>query len=219
MEARTVPTLNTLGVSEENFKIVFPQIEVIIIAGPTAAGKGKVIEALLQNHSDLVDITVSVTTREQRANEKDGSYFHVSPEYFQELEDEGHFFETAVVHGNRYGTLKSEMMRVYSKGKVASLEIDMEGVRQTQEKYGGKPAGVLILPPSHAEQMRRLLSRGPAKDRDTVLRLGISYDEVLQGLSLGLHPVINYTDKHEATANQVADYLRAHLRASFAQQQ
>lgn len=208
-ERLQVPTLKSLGVTEEMFQSALPAIKVVLIAGPTAAGKGKIVETLLLKHSDLVDVTISVTTREQRENEKAGSYFFRSPEYFQALHEQGHLFEAAIVHGNWYGTLKSEMWRVYSQGKIASLEIDMNGVEQAQEKYGGKPAGVLILPPSHAEQMRRLLSRGRNKDRDTVMRLGISYDEVIQGLVLGLKPIINHTDGHEQAAQEVADHIRA----------
>jgi guanylate kinase len=139
-----------------------------VLAGPTAVGKGSV-SADIRIHHPEVWISVSATTREPRPGERHGvHYWFVSDEEFDRMVADGELLEWAVVHGERrYGTPRKPVEEALAAGRVALLEIDLQGARQVQ---AAMPEALMVFlsPPSWDELVRRLVGRGTegAEERD-----------------------------------------------------
>ncbi len=130
-----------------------------IVSGPSGAGKGTLVRALLDRVPDIC-LSISATTRPPRPGEVEGvHYFFLSPEEFSRLIDEDGLLEWAEVHGNRYGTPKEVVEARLSEGRHVVLEIDPQGAQQVKRVM---PEAVLIFvqAPSLGELKRRLTSRG-----------------------------------------------------------
>ena len=132
----------------------------MVLAGPTAVGKGSVAAAVRERHPD-VWISVSATTRSPRPGERDGvHYFFVSDEEFDAMVDRGDLLEWAVVHrAARYGTPRGPVEEALAAGRPALLEIDLQGARQVRSTMPGA-LFVFLKPPSWDELVRRLVGRG-----------------------------------------------------------
>lgn len=142
----------------------------IVLAGPTAVGKGTVVRALRERERDIW-ISVSATTREPRPGEIDVHYFFVSPERFDEMIAEGELLEWAVVHGvHRYGTPRGPVEERLATGTPVLLEIDLQGARQVR---ASKPDAlfVFLAPPSWDELVSRLIGRGTESEDERRRRL------------------------------------------------
>ncbi len=135
-------------------------LNVFVLAGPTAVGKGTVVTELRHRFPQLV-VSISVTTRAPRPLEEDGvDYFFISDDEFQELIAENGLLEWAVVHGqHKYGTPREWVLQQSQSGRTVLLEIDLDGARQVRQTL---PEATLIflMPPSWEELERRLLGRG-----------------------------------------------------------
>ncbi len=135
----------------------------MVISGPSGAGKGTVCKALLQKRDDVV-LSVSATSRNPRPGEVDGvHYFFLSEQAFREKIDAGQMLEHAVFCGNYYGTPKAYVDEMLAAGKNVILEIEVQGAMHVRSKY---PEGVyiFILPPSMQELENRLVGRGTEKE-------------------------------------------------------
>lgn len=132
----------------------------VVLAGPTAVGKGTVSTYIRENHPD-VHLSVSATTRSPRPGEVDGvNYFFVSDEQFDRLIETGQMLETATVHNAfRYGTPREPIEEALARGQSVLLEIDLQGARSVRMAM---PEAVLVflLPPTWEELVRRLIGRG-----------------------------------------------------------
>ena len=138
-----------------------------VLSSPSGAGKSTIARMLMET-DDGVAMSVSATTRPIRPGETDGEDYHfVSDERFDEMVAEGAFLEWANVFGHRYGTLKSEVMKVIEGGRDVLLDIDWQGTQQLKQ-VDPDIVRVFILPPSMAELERRLRHR--ATDGDDVIR-------------------------------------------------
>lgn len=135
--------------------------KIIIITAPSGAGKTSITRHLLQQFPQLA-FSISAATREQRKYETNGKdYYFISPEEFQEKIRSGEFAEWEMVYeGKYYGTLKSELQRIWNNNQVPVLDIDVKGAIHVQEQYPKTSLSIFIQPPSVEELKRRLQSRG-----------------------------------------------------------
>jgi guanylate kinase len=150
----------------------------VVLAGPTAVGKGTV-SAYVREHFPDVWLSVSATTRRPRPGEVDGVHYHfVDEAEFARMERDGELLESAVVHGrNHYGTPRRPVEEALAAHRMALLEIDLQGARQVREAM---PEAVLIFlaPPSWEELVRRLVGRGTEDEDERDRRLATARIEL-----------------------------------------
>jgi guanylate kinase len=176
-----------------------------VISGPSGAGKSSFVKELLRRYPELV-YSVSATTRARRPHEEDGrDYFYLSREEFQRRVDAGEFVEWAEVHGELYGTLRSQTDRTLEAGKNVLLDIDVQGGRAVRRIY---PDGVMIfvLPPSLADLEERLRGRGTDSEDRIRVRLENARREIALKHEYD-YAVVN--DDLEAATRKVAAIIEA----------
>jgi guanylate kinase len=150
----------------------------VVLAGPTAVGKGTVAAAVRRSHPE-VWISVSATTRPPRPGEQNGvHYWFVSDEEFDRMIAEGDLLEWAVVHqAARYGTPRQPVDLALASGRPAMLEIDLQGARQVRETMPDA-LFVFLKPPSWEELVRRLVGRGTESEEERARRLLTAREEL-----------------------------------------
>ncbi|WP_244833226.1 guanylate kinase [Clostridium sp. BJN0001] len=149
----------------------------IVISGPSGAGKGTICKALLEKRKDL-NLSVSATTREPRAGEKDGiNYYFLTKDEFKQRIDDGDFLEYATVYKNFYGTPKSNVEKKLEDGKDVILEIDIQGALKVKENIE-EGIFIFILPPSMEELKNRIIKRGSETEESLMLRFKSAYKEI-----------------------------------------
>ncbi len=154
-----------------------PEGNLVIISGPSGAGKGTLVDRLVARVPGLW-VSVSATTRAPRPGEAPGEdYVFMSDEAFARHVGEGAFLEWAEVHGHRYGTLRSTVDERLGRGDDVILEIDPQGALQVKARI---PEAVLvfILVPSLAELERRIRRRGAETDEQITTRLATAVREL-----------------------------------------
>jgi guanylate kinase len=143
----------------------------VVLAGPTAVGKGTVSAYIRENYPDIL-LSVSATTRAPRPGEVEGvHYYFVSDAEFDRMIAESELLEWATVHNSyRYGTPRPPIDAALAEGKRVMLEIDLQGARLVREAM---PEAVLVflLPPSWDELVRRLIGRGTETGAEQTRRL------------------------------------------------
>ncbi len=135
--------------------------KVIIFSAPSGAGKSTVVGHLLKTFPFL-EFSISATSRAPRGNERNGvEYYFFSQEQFRDLIAKDAFVEYEEVYpGSFYGTLKSEVERIWAKGHVILFDIDVKGGVNLKRIFGDKALSVFVKPPSVEELRRRLVGRG-----------------------------------------------------------
>ncbi len=135
--------------------------KIIIITAPSGAGKTSITRYLLQHFPQLT-FSISAATRQPRGNEMNGKdyYFMSETEFRQKIED-NEFVEWEMVYaGKYYGTLRSEVQRIWNEGRVPVLDIDVKGAIHVQQQYPGCCLSMFIKAPSMEALQNRLESRG-----------------------------------------------------------
>ena len=130
----------------------------LVLSAPSGGGKSSIARNLLQGRDDL-GYSVSATTRPIREGERDGvDYYFLTQEEFVRRRDAGDFLEWATYGGHLYGTLRSEIERIFARGRHAVLDIEIEGARQIRANFPNS-LHVFVLPPSAEVLVGRLAGR------------------------------------------------------------
>lgn len=134
--------------------------KLIIISAPSGAGKTTIANHILDNDQRLV-FSVSATTRLKRKDEIDGKhYYFISREQFKEKIEKEEFLEWEEVYkGDYYGTLKSEVDKIWKKNQIVVFDIDVKGALNVKEKYRTNALSIFIKPPSKEILLQRLQNR------------------------------------------------------------
>ena len=135
--------------------------KILIITAPSGAGKTSITHHLM-HHFSILSFSVSATTRNARCNEKDGvDYYFLSDEEFKKKIQLKEFAEWEMVYeGKYYGTLKSELKRIWLLGKVPVLDIDVKGALHVKQQYPENTLSLFIEPPTVDALKERIISRG-----------------------------------------------------------
>ena len=149
----------------------------IVISGPSGAGKDSIVEGLLKINNK-VWLSISATTRDKRGNEQDGvEYFFLKKEDFEQKIKNNEFLEYAEYNNNYYGTPKDKISEKLNQGFDVILVIEIQGALKIKELVKGA-IFIFILPPSMEELKRRLINRN-TEDKEKILkRFRIAYNEI-----------------------------------------
>jgi guanylate kinase len=184
--------------------------KLIIIAAPSGAGKTSVTRHLLKVLSGQLAFSISCATRQPRNNEKDKvDYYFISVEDFKDKIEQKEFVEWEMVYeGKYYGTLKSEMERIWQQHKAPLLDVDVQGGINIQQQYPHNSLSLFIEPPSIEELERRLRARGTETPESLQARLNkASYE--LSFKSQFDHIILN--DKLERACAEAEEAVRKFL--------
>lgn len=135
--------------------------KVIIFSAPSGSGKTTIVRHLLERYPQL-EFSISATSRAPRGQERDGvDYYFLSQEEFMKAVAENRFVEWEEVYkGTCYGTLRSEVERIWAKGNIIVFDVDVIGGINLKRIFGGDACSIFVMPPSVEELRRRLEGRG-----------------------------------------------------------
>lgn len=135
--------------------------KLIIFSAPSGSGKTTIVRHLLKTFPDKIAFSISATSRPKRGAEENGKDYHyLSTEEFKKRVEKGEFLEWEEVYaGIFYGTLKSEVERIWSEGKSVIFDIDVEGGLNLKNQFGDRALAVFVMPPSIKILEERLKTR------------------------------------------------------------
>ncbi|MDO5716601.1 MAG: guanylate kinase [Tissierellia bacterium] len=149
----------------------------LVLSGPSGAGKGTVSKELIQRNEDIV-FSISATTRDKRPGEQDGvNYYFMDEETFDAKANAGEFLEYAHVHNDKYATPKEFVMNKVAEGEIVLLEIDVQGALQIKKNYKNA-VFMFLLPPSMTELKRRIEGRQTETEEEIELRYSNAFKEL-----------------------------------------
>ena len=153
--------------------------KLIVISAPSGAGKTSIVKHLLKN-MDALSFSVSACSRDKRENETDGKDYHfLGVEDFKKKIKKDAFLEWEEVYENQfYGTLKSEVQRVWNEGKVVIFDVDVAGGLNIKKQYTQECLSIFIMPPSVDVLRERLSGRGSETDEKIEVRLAKAEEEI-----------------------------------------
>jgi guanylate kinase len=179
----------------------------IILSAPSGGGKTTIAKALLASRKDI-GYSVSCTTRQPRGGEVQGrDYYFVSRSEFIAKRERGEFAESAEVHGNLYGTLRSEVLRVMEAGQHVLMDIDVQGASQFTRVFP-QSVTIFILPPSAEVLLERLRMRQTESAQQLADRLQSALQE-LQAVDEYEYVIVN--EKLDQAIGKIASILDAEV--------
>ena len=174
-----------------------------VISGPSGAGKGTLVKALIEQVPDAW-LSVSATTRKPREGEVDGKHYHfLSNDQFDDLVRQDGFLEWAQVHSNKYGTPRAQVEQAIAEGKQAILEIDVQGAFQIKEKI---PQSILVFIESPSLEIleERLRGRGTETEDVIAARMSVATMELLEKIKYDI-AIVN--DDLDVAAKELVDFV------------
>lgn len=152
-----------------------------LVSGPSGSGKTTLCRRLADEGEAVY--STSCTTRQARDGEKDGhDYYFLSKDEFNQRVNSGEFLEHAEVHGNDYGTLKSEVLEYLSQGTDVVMDIDVQGAEQVRAcndpEIQTALVDLFVMPPSEDELLKRLTGRGTDSDEVIAIRMKNAMEEI-----------------------------------------
>jgi guanylate kinase len=147
--------------------------KVIIFSAPSGSGKSTIVTAILSRFDNL-EFSISATSRPPREGERDGrEYYFLSGDEFACRVERGDFTEWEEVYsGTCYGTLRSEIERIWAAGRVILFDLDVKGGLRLKQLFGDSALSIFVMPPSIDELERRLLYRGTESAETIRKRIG-----------------------------------------------
>ena len=179
--------------------------KLIVISAPSGAGKTSIVHQLLKDIPKL-SFSVSASSRERRENEVHGKdYYFLGVEGFQQKIKEDAFLEWEQVYENQYyGTLKSEIERIWSEGKTVIFDVDVVGGLNIKKQYPKKCLSIFIMPPSIEVLAERLIGRGSESDESVKKRLDKAEEEISKNMQFD---TIILNDDFEIACEQTKEVI------------
>jgi guanylate kinase len=185
---------------------------ILILSSPSGAGKTTLTRMLMQDSALDLTLSVSVTTRKQRASEMDGVHYHfIEPHEFERMKAGGELLEWAEVHGHAYGTPRAPMEKVLAEGRDMLFDIDWQGAKQVRERLGDDVVSIFVLPPS----MRELRARLERRAEDTASSIEARFENARREIERwrDYHYVVVNDDLKRAYRDVTAIVTAERLRA------
>ena len=160
-------------------RVLIPPRKIVVITAPSGAGKSSIVRKLLVQRHNLA-FSISCTTRDKRVGEENGKdYYFISPEDFKSKIANNEFAEYEEVYpGKFYGTLKSEIEKIWQQRKVAVFDIDVKGAEALKKQFGNDAITIFIQPPSKESLINRLKNRGSEDAKSLKARIKRSEEEL-----------------------------------------
>ena len=184
--------------------------KLVIFSAPSGSGKTTIVRELLKRY-DCFEFSISATSRQPRGQEQNGvDYYFMSNDEFKARVARDVFVEWEVVYaGTCYGTLKSEMERIWAKGNTIFFDVDVMGGINLKRLFGEDACSVFIMPPSVEELERRLRGRGTDAEEVIQKRIAKAEFELSKAPEFD-HVVIN--DVLEDAVNEVSAIISQFLK-------
>jgi guanylate kinase len=184
--------------------------KLVIFSAPSGSGKTTIVKELLKRF-DCFEFSISATSRQPRGQEQNGIDYHfMTNEEFKSRVERGEFVEWEEVYaGTCYGTLKSEMERIWAKGNVIIFDVDVMGGINLKRLFGEDACSVFIMPPSVEELERRLRGRGTDTEEVIMKRIAKAEFELSKASEFD-YTVVNdvLEDAIEQTVAIISQFLK-----------
>ena len=190
----------------QNPTIIRMSNKVIIFSAPSGSGKSTIVSHILKLHPEM-EFSVSATSRAPRGQERNGIEYHFfTADEFRKMIAEDKFVEYEEVYaGSFYGTLKSEVQRIWDKGHVIIFDVDVKGGVNLKKYFGDKALSVFIQAPSVEELRKRLVSRGTDSAEAIAKRVAKASEEMTYADKFDYILVNDDLQKAYAEAEKVVD--------------
>ncbi len=168
---------------------------ILVISGPSGSGKSSLMHEMMKRVEDTY-FSISTTTRQKRDGETEGKdYFFISKDEFKQGIEEGNFLEWARVHDNYYGTSLKQILKELNAGKTVIFDIDVQGHKIAQEKFGNIITSVFVTTPSQEVLKDRLVQRGTDSAESIQKRLNNAISEMARVKEYDFLLINDYFDK------------------------